>query len=121
AEAAENLRAMNERGWLGSYGYFEAADFTRSRLRSGHECEMVNCWMAHHQGMSLVAMANALQGSPMRRYFHAEPAVAATERLLQEQAPKAQHKKRNSLLHAEWSRLAIPDFRKLKSAGQSGT
>ena len=43
--------------------------------------------MAHHQGMSLVALANALLDEPMPRRFHAEPMVRAVELLLQERVP----------------------------------
>src|SRR5262249_34281472 len=45
-------------------------------------------FMAHHQGMSLLALANAVLGDPMPRRFHAEPMVRATELLLQERVPR---------------------------------
>ena len=44
--------------------------------------------MAHHQGMTLVAIANALQDGAMRARFHADPIVQATELLLQERTPR---------------------------------
>ena len=44
--------------------------------------------MAHHQAMSLVAAANVLCDSAMQRRFHAEPRVAAIERLLHEKPPR---------------------------------
>lgn len=87
ASAAKNLQTMKEMGWLGAWGFYEAADFTASRVTPGNRCEIVRCWMAHHQGMSLVSATNVLCDSPMHRRFHAEPVVAATERLLHEKLP----------------------------------
>jgi len=46
-------------------------------------------WMAHHEGMSLLAACNVLYDYPFQRYFHAEPQVLATERLLQERVPRS--------------------------------
>jgi hypothetical protein len=43
--------------------------------------------MAHHQGMSLIAAADVLLGSPLQHAFHSEPHVRATERLLDECVP----------------------------------
>jgi cyclic beta-1,2-glucan synthetase len=60
AAAAINLREMQSRGWLGTYGFYDACDFTPSRVQAGNAGEIVACWMAHHQGMILVAAANAL-------------------------------------------------------------
>jgi cyclic beta-1,2-glucan synthetase len=82
--ALENIRKMKELGWLGSYGFYEAADFTPSRVNSGSKFEIVRCWLAHHQGMSLMSIANTLCDSSSQRRFHAEPMVTATERLLHE-------------------------------------
>jgi hypothetical protein len=39
--------------------------------------------------MSLLAIVNLLFDNPMRRYFHAEPQVLATELLLHERVPAA--------------------------------
>jgi len=86
--ALENIRKMKDLGWLGSYGFYEAADFTPSRVNSGSKFEIVRCWLAHHQGMSLMSVANVLCNSSSQRRFHAEPMVAATERLLHEKAPR---------------------------------
>ena len=88
ATAAKNLRRMKEMGWLGAYGFFESADFTTSRLSEGKQYELVRCWMAHHQGMIMLAVANVLCDAPMQRRFHAEPRVEATERLLHEKFPR---------------------------------
>lgn len=83
----KNLKKMKKLGWLSPYGFYEAADFTRRRLANGQNHEVVRNWMAHHQAMSLVAIANVLCDYSMQRRFHAEPAVAAAERLLNEKYP----------------------------------
>jgi hypothetical protein len=79
--AVKNLRQMEEFGWLGRYGFYEAADYSHGGA------EPVRLWMAHHQGMSLLAIVNLLFESPMQQYFHAEPQVLATELLLHERVP----------------------------------
>ena len=88
-EALHNLRRLRRAGAAGRYGFYEAIDFTRRRLPAGRRSLVVRCFMAHHQGMSLVALANCLLGDPMVRRFHAEPLVRATELLLQERVPGA--------------------------------
>jgi cyclic beta-1,2-glucan synthetase len=80
----QNLRKLTELGLLSAYGFYEAVDFTPKRNTEPNGHVVVRNWMAHHQGMSLVAAANVLCGSTMQRRFHAEPRVAAIERLLHE-------------------------------------
>ncbi len=79
--ATRNLRKMQRKGWLGAYGFYEALDFSRAKSRAP---EVVRCWMAHHQGMSLLAIANFLDDEIVQRWFHRNPRVQATELLLQE-------------------------------------
>jgi cyclic beta-1,2-glucan synthetase len=86
--ALKNLRRMKRLGWLSPFGFYEAADFTPSRVSDGKRHEIVFNWMAHHQGMILVAAANVLCDSSIQRRFHVEPCVAATERILQEKRPR---------------------------------
>jgi cyclic beta-1,2-glucan synthetase len=81
--ALRNLRYMQRKGWLGSYGFYESLDFSPSR-RSPRGFEVVRCWMAHHQGMSLLSIANFLDDRVVQRWFHSHPRVQATELLLQE-------------------------------------
>ncbi len=49
----------------------------------------VRQFMAHHQGMSLLALAYVLRDKPMQRRFDADPMMRATDLLLQERVPKA--------------------------------
>jgi cyclic beta-1,2-glucan synthetase len=88
-ESLQNLRHLRSIGALGQYGFYEALDFTADRLKVGQKFVTLKSYMAHHQGMSLVSFGNALKGFPMHKRFHAEPAVRATELLLQERVPLA--------------------------------
>ena len=86
--AAQNFERIRHAGGLGAYGFYEALDYTSTRLPEGKDVAVVRAFMAHHQGMSLVAFANALKDGAMRTRFHAEPIVQATELLLQERTPR---------------------------------
>ena len=88
AASVRNFRRLEYAGAGGPYGFYEALDYTRSRLPDGTRVAVVRAYMAHHQGMLLVAIANALHGGAMRARFHAEPVVQATELLLQERTPR---------------------------------
>ncbi len=87
--ASRNFGQLASVGALGKYGFYESIDYTASRLPEGEKLEVVKAYMAHHQGMTIVALANVLLGAAMRRRFGAEPAVQATELLLQERTPRA--------------------------------
>jgi hypothetical protein len=83
--ALQNLRNMAHDGWFGPYGFYESADFSSSRHRAWrHHHELVRCWMAHHQGMSLLSIANFLSDEIVQQWFHCDPRVQATELLLHE-------------------------------------
>jgi cyclic beta-1,2-glucan synthetase len=86
--AAKNLASLTALGAQGPYGLYEALDYTKSRLPDGASVAIVHAYMAHHQGMTLVALANALRDGVMRARFHAEPIIEATDLLLQERAPR---------------------------------
>jgi cyclic beta-1,2-glucan synthetase len=84
-EAISNLRWMTKKGWFGAYGYYEAADFTADvRPSRRQRFALVRSWMVHHQGMSLLAIANFLKHGVVQRWFRADARVQATELLLQE-------------------------------------
>ena len=91
AEAARNLRRLSGEGLEGGYGYYEAIDYTHGKADEASSPSpgvIVRTFMAHHQGMTLAALANTLLGDPMVRRFHADPRVQATELLLQERVPR---------------------------------
>ena len=83
-----NYTRLAEMGALGRYGFYEALDFTRSRLPENQTVAIVRNFMAHHQGMTIVAIANALHDGQMRARFHREPMIQACELLLQERMPR---------------------------------
>ena len=87
-DACRNLQALESAGFLGDYGLYEAVDYTPSRVLPGTDHAVVRCFMAHHQGMSLLALAHALLGGPTQRRFLSDPLVRTTELLLQERVPK---------------------------------
>ncbi|MEX0787622.1 MAG: glucoamylase family protein, partial [Anaerolineales bacterium] len=82
-----NLRRLAELGLMSDFGYFEAMDFSRRPRRKGERGVIVRAYMAHHQGMGLLSLANFLHGNSFRRRFHADPRVRAVESLLQERVP----------------------------------
>lgn len=87
-DAVLNLRRLADMGGLGRHGYFDAIDLTPSRLPEGAKHAVVRTVMAHHQGMVIVAVANAVMEGIHRDRFHDDPVVQAAELLLQEKAPR---------------------------------
>jgi cyclic beta-1,2-glucan synthetase len=88
-ESCENLERMAAEGYVGAYGYYEAIDFTPSRVGRGNTRAIVRSFMAHHQGMGLLGFAFALLGGPMQRRFEANPLMQSVDLLLQERIPNA--------------------------------
>ena len=100
AAAAENLRRLAAEGLEGAYGMYDAIDYTRRRDDDEPEDEgrprdaaaprgrVVRAYFAHHQGMTLTALANVLCADRMVQRFHADPRVRATALLLQERVPR---------------------------------
>ena len=87
-EACRNLQTLADQGFRGNYGFFEAIDYTPSRVPRGKNHAIVRAFMAHHQGMSLLAFEHVLLDQPMQRRFMSVPLIQATELLLQERVPK---------------------------------
>ncbi len=87
-EACRNLEALVEAGYHGAYGLYEAIDFTPVRVPRGRRGVPLHSYMAHHQGMSLLAFASLLLNRPMQRRFLSDPAFKAAELLLHERIPK---------------------------------
>ncbi|HEX2342201.1 MAG TPA: glucoamylase family protein [Vicinamibacterales bacterium] len=87
-DVVANLDRLRAEGMTGRYGLYEAIDYTPERLLPGKTGGVVlPTYMAHHQGMSLLALDNLLNGSPMQNRFHADPRIQAAELLLQERVP----------------------------------
>jgi cyclic beta-1,2-glucan synthetase len=84
SKSTANLRSMAGQGCLTRHGFFEAIDYS---VHGVHAPELIRCFMAHHQGMGLAAIDNALLGNRMQERFHMDPLIQATEFLLQERMP----------------------------------
>ena len=77
--ALRNLRHMESTGWVGAFGFYESADY-----KGPGKAVLVREWMAHHQGMSLLAILNLLHKDLVQQWFHSNPLVEANELLLHE-------------------------------------
>lgn len=86
--AVKNLKEIEKMGALGTYGFYEAIDFTAKRQPEGAKSTIIESFMAHHQGMTMVAINNALNNGLMRMRFHQEPMIASCDSLLQERIPR---------------------------------
>ncbi|HSW22325.1 MAG TPA: glucoamylase family protein, partial [Burkholderiaceae bacterium] len=87
--AVLNLQRLTAEGLAGTFGYHEAIDYTPSRLPRGERSAVVRSYMAHHQGMGLLALSYLLLDRPMQRRFESDPNLQATLLLLQERVPGA--------------------------------
>jgi len=85
--AIRNFRYLAREGALSRYGFYESIDYTPARLPPGTAKAVIQAYMAHHQGMIMVALSNLVHSDIMQQRFHAEPLVRATELLLQERIP----------------------------------
>ncbi|MCB0106109.1 MAG: hypothetical protein KDE53_09370, partial [Caldilineaceae bacterium] len=83
----KNVQALQELEMMGRYGLYEAIDFTPAHLNLGQDHAIVRSYMAHHQGMILVALLNYLQDQRMIKRFHADPYIQSVDLLLQEGLP----------------------------------
>ncbi len=86
--ACENLQEIASLGQLGRYGFYEAMDFTASRVPRGQTFATVRSFMSHHEGMTLLSLEYLLLDRPMQRRFDADPMLKANDLLLQERVPK---------------------------------
>jgi len=86
--AVQNLKKLLELGMEGKYGLYEAIDFTAKRMPMESKYKIVKSFMAHHQGMSLLAINNFLNDDIMINRFHSDSLIKAGEVLLQERIPE---------------------------------
>ena len=87
--ACLNLQRLAAEGVIGRFGFFEAIDYTPARQRRGQTGTLVRSFMAHHQGMSLLALAHQILDRPMQRRFESDRLLQSVMLLLQERIPKA--------------------------------
>ena len=112
-EACENLERLAAEGRAGAYGFYEAVDYTPSRLPPGQSSVTIRSFMAHHQGMGLLALAYLVLDRPMQRRFMSCPFFRAADLLLQERVPHTAAK----VLSED---LELGESRKLAGEGESG-
>ena len=86
--AAANYKALTEIGGRGVFGFYEAIDFTPSRVPQGAGHVVIKAYMAQHQGMTVAAIANTVMDNVLVRAFHQSALVTAAELLLHERAPR---------------------------------
>ena len=87
--AIANLRRLELEGMFARYGFFEAADYTKSRLPPGQTCARIASFMTHHQAMIFVSIGNLLHGDLMQKRFSRDPLIESADLLLQERVPQA--------------------------------
>ena len=89
-EALRNLAALEREGALGAHGFYDAVDY--SRPDPDDTRSVIRAMMAHHVGMSLVALDNALHldggDGVWQRRFMADAAARAAGLLLDERVPR---------------------------------
>jgi cyclic beta-1,2-glucan synthetase len=88
-QAVANLLDLENEGFSGKYGMYEAVDYTTARLTRGQTFAIVRSFMAHHQGMGFLSISYLLHDKPMQRRFENEPQFKAVMLLLQEKVPHA--------------------------------
>ncbi|MER8646523.1 glucoamylase family protein [Mesorhizobium sp. M1252] len=87
-ESVQNLARLRSIGALGRHGFYDAVDFTPQRVPEGTDHAVVLNYMAHHSGMSIAAVADAIFEGRLRDRFHSDPVIESAELLLQERAPR---------------------------------
>ncbi|MDR0881622.1 MAG: cyclic beta 1-2 glucan synthetase [Candidatus Adiutrix sp.] len=119
-ESCLNLARMKDEGFLGRFGFYEAADYTPARVPRGQSFDLVRSFMVHHQSMSLLALDAQLLNRPMQRRFKADLSLQATLLLLQEKIPAATAPYAQTSAHLELKAkpLGTP-FRILKNPQKS--
>ena len=113
-QGLEDLRKLEELGARGKYGYFEAIDFTSERLPKDQTSVVIRSFMAHHQGMSLLALANLLAPKKIYERFHRDKRVQAAELLLQERLPA----RPKIIKHPAFACVHVPDTRPAVTGAQ---
>ncbi|WP_139668404.1 GH36-type glycosyl hydrolase domain-containing protein [Pseudomonas sp. F16(2018)] len=88
AAANRNLQRLATLGLAGRFGLYEAVDYSEARLPPGQDAVVIRSFMAHHQGMSFLALTALLLNKPMQRRFASDPQFQASMLLLQERVPK---------------------------------
>ncbi len=108
--AIANFSRLRADGGEGPYGFYEAIDYTPERVPATETKGVVRSYMAHHQGMGLLAIVNRLTDGVMRRRLSAEPVVRAAQLLLEERVPTETPIVEPTDIGVETVRLATPEY-----------
>jgi len=117
AAAVDNFKVLAAQNAEGLYGFYEALDYTPARVPEGQRVAIVKSHMAHHQGMTLVALTNVLHDGLVQNWFHTEPRIQATELLLQERTPRdvPVSRIRSEVVHGESRTLSPLILRRIRT------
>jgi len=87
-EVLKNINILKKHSMYGKYGLYESIDFTPERLGKNKKYEVVKTYMAHHQGLILLAINNLVNNNILQERFHENPEIKSVEILLQEKLPE---------------------------------
>ena len=87
-EVIQNLKQLEKQGMYQKYGFYEAIDYTPTRLKKGQEYALVKTYMAHHQGLILLSINNLFHQNILQKRFMKNPQIQAVDILLQEKMPE---------------------------------
>ncbi|WP_199617509.1 GH36-type glycosyl hydrolase domain-containing protein [Paenibacillus alkalitolerans] len=107
-QALDALKRMEQLGGRGKYGYYEALDFTPERMPRDRRHIVIRSFMAHHQGMSMLTLANLLLPQTMYGRFHRDKRVRTAEMLLQERIPQRPKFIKHPSMHRVHAPLSEP-------------
>ncbi|REL37729.1 glycosyltransferase 36 [Rhodohalobacter sp. SW132] len=88
ASSLENLKRLEKLGGFGLHGFYDAVDYTPSRMGEKDTFKWVKTYMVHHHGMSLLAIENVLNDWEVQNWFHEDPRIQGCELILQEKIPR---------------------------------
>ena len=84
----QNLKSLEQQGMYGKFGFYESIDFTPERVEKGKNYSVVKTYMAHHQGLILLAINNLFNNQILQKRFMENPELEAVSILLQETMPE---------------------------------
>ena len=118
-DVINNLKVLEQYGALDKYGFFEAIDFTPERVEKGKTAVVVKTYMAHHQGLILIAINNFLNNNILKKLFIKNPEIEATKVLLQERIPetsvitKEEKEKVEKLVYRDYESYIQKSYKKI--------
>ena len=118
-DVIHNIKKLDNDGMYDKYGFYESIDYTPIRMPKNKKEMVVRTYMAHHQGLILLSINNFFNNNILKKRFSANPEIAATEILLQENVPekriitKEEKKKPIKITYHDYESYAIRTFNKI--------